>query len=233
MVSSRRLVRFSPHLAAPQHVLWTSMDMAIVILGASQYDGRASKVLAARLDEAIATAAEHPGKDVQFFTLGANMPGDRFTEAQVARTYLLDRGITESQVHAVPKGNDTVGSLEAVLQKHAVLFDAPSFLITDPLHTVRAKLIARQLGWKPKVKGARNCPYYFPRKEWWGGLAHEAGGLIVAILTGLLGKQAGEKIRGLLYNLEALIRPRFKKRHGLIRKNSSDSATASRDNDIE
>ncbi|MGO2829978.1 YdcF family protein, partial [Corynebacterium casei] len=114
------------------------MDMAIVILGASQYDGRASKVLAARLDEAIATAAEHPGKDVQFFTLGANMPGDRFTEAQVARTYLLDRGITESQVHAVPKGNDTVGSLEAVLQKHAVLFDAPSFLITDPLHTVRA-----------------------------------------------------------------------------------------------
>ncbi|MDN5841263.1 MAG: YdcF family protein [Corynebacterium casei] len=209
------------------------MDMAIVVLGASQYDGRASKVLAARLDESIATAAEHSAKDVQFFTLGANMPGDRFTEAQVARSYLIDRGTTKSQVHAVPKGNDTVGSLEAVLQEHAVLFGTPSYLITDPLHTVRANLIARQLGWSPKVKGARNCPYYFPQKEWWGGLAHEAGGLIVAILTGLLGKQTGQKIRGVLYNVEAIIRPRLKTRHGLIRKNSSDSANTSRDNGIE
>lgn len=209
------------------------MDMAIVVLGASQYDGRASKVLAARLDESIATAAEHSAKDVQFFTLGANMPGDRFTEAQVARTYLVDRGITESQVHEVPEGNDTVGSLEAVLQEHAVLFGTPSYLITDPLHTVRAKLIAKQLGWSPKVKGARNCPYCFPQKEWWGGLAHEAGGLVVAVLTGLFGKKAGEKIRVWLYNVEAIIRPRFKTRHGLIRKNSSDSANTSRDNGIE
>ncbi|SLM94161.1 Putative secreted protein [Corynebacterium casei] len=209
------------------------MDMAIVVLGASQYDGRASKVLAARLDESIATAAEHSAKDVQFFTLGANMPGDRFTEAQVAGTYLVDRGVDESRVHEVPKGNDTVGSLEAVLQEHAVLFGTPSYLITDPLHTVRAKLIAKQLGWSPKVKGARNCPYHFPQKEWWGGLAHEAGGLVVAILTGMFGKKAGEKIRGWLYNVEALIRPRFKTRHGLIRKNSSNSAAASSDNDIE
>ncbi|WP_290454587.1 YdcF family protein [Corynebacterium stationis] len=209
------------------------MDMAIVILGASQYDGRASKVLAARLDEALAIAGEYPGKNVHFYTLGANMPGDRFTEAQVAKTYLLNRNVDETRVHAIPKGNDTVGSLEAVLKEHALLIDAPSYLITDPLHTVRAKLIARQLGWTPKVKGARTCPYDFPQKEWWGGLAHEAGGLIVAILTGLLGKTAGEKIRGLLYNVEALIRPRFKTRHGLIRKNSSNNTDASSDNDIE
>ncbi|MEY8579131.1 YdcF family protein [Corynebacteriaceae bacterium 6-324] len=209
------------------------MDMAIVVLGASQYDGRASKVLAARLDEALAVAGEYSDKEVHFFTLGANMPGDRFTEAQVAGTYLVDRGVEEFRVHEVPKGNDTVGSLEAVLQEHAVLFDVPAYLITDPLHTVRAKLIAKQLGWSPKVKGARDCPYSFPQKEWWGGLAHEAGGLVVAVLTGMFGKKAGEKIRGWLFNVEAIIRPRFKKRHGLIRKNSSDSANTSRDNGIE
>ena len=215
------------------HVVLVPMDMAIVILGASQYDGRASKVLAARLDEAFAIAGEYPGNNVHFYTLGANMPGDRFTEAQVAKTYLVNRNMDETRVHAIPKGNDTLGSLEAVLKEHALLIDAPSYLITDPLHTVRAKLIARQLGWTPKVKGARTCPYSFPQKEWWGGLAHEAGGLIVAILTGLLGKTAGEKIRGLLYNVEALIRPRFKTRHGLIRKNSSNNTDASSDNDIE
>lgn len=214
-------------------VVLVPMDMAIVILGASQYDGRASKVLAARLDEALAISGECPGNNVHFYTLGANIPGDRFTEAQVAKTYLLNRNVDETRVHAIPKGNDTLGSLEAVLKEHALLIDAPSYLITDPLHTVRAKLIARQLGWTPKVKGARTCPYSFPQKEWWGGLAHEAGGLIVAILTGLLGKTAGEKIRGLLYNVEALIRPRFKTRHGLIRKNSSNNTDASSDNDIE
>ena len=221
------------NLIEAYHVVLVPMDMAIVILGASQYDSRASKVLAARLDEALAIAGEYPGNNVHFYTLGANMPGDRFTEAQVAKTYLLNRNVDETRVHAIPKGNDTLGSLEAVLKEHALLFDAPSYLITDPLHTVRAKLIARQLGWTPKVKGARTCPYSFPQKEWWGGMAHEAGGLIVAILTGILGKTAGEKIRGLLYNVEALIRPRFKTRHGLIRKNSAHSADVSSDKDIE
>ena len=214
-------------------VVLIGMDMAIVILGASQYDGRASKVLAARLDEALAVAGECAGTQVHFFTLGANMPGDRFTEAQVAKSYLVDRNINEEQVHAVPKGNDTVGSLEAVLKEHALLIDVPAVLITDPLHTVRAKLIAKQLRWTPKVKGARRCPYAFPQKEWWGGLAHEAGGLVVAVLSGIFGKTAGQRIRGVLYNVEALIRPRFKTRHGLIRRNSSNSATASSDNDLE
>ena len=59
------------------------MDMAIVILGASQYDGRASKVLAARLDEALAIAGEYPGNNVHFYTLGANMPGDKIGRAHV------------------------------------------------------------------------------------------------------------------------------------------------------
>src|SRR5699024_3010807 len=166
-------------------------------------------------------------------TLGANMPGDRFTEAQVAKTYLLNRNVDETRVHAIPKGNDTLGSLEAVLKEHALLIDAASYLITDPLHTVRAKLIARQLGWTPQVKRARNCPYSFPQKEWWGGLAPDARGPVVAILPRPLGKTAGQKIRGLLYNVEALIRPRFKTRHGLIRKNSSNNTDASSDNDIE
>lgn len=198
------------------------MDMAIIILGASQYDGRASKVLAARLDEALAIAVEHPDKDIHFFTLGANMPGDRFTEAGVAKSYLIDHQVDEEKVHAVAKGNDTVGSLEAVLKEHPLLSEAPSYLITDPLHTLRAKAIANQLGWSPKVKGARTCPYYFPQKEWWGGLAHEAGGLVVVALSATFGKQAGLKFRGLLYNVEALIRPRFKTRHGLLRQNSAN-----------
>src|SRR5699024_11409501 len=85
-------------------------------------------------------------------------------------------------------GNATVGFLAAVLSELSMLIDVPAVLITDPLHTVRARLIAKQLRWTPKVKGARRCPYTFPQKEWWGGLAHEAGGLVVAVLSGIFGK---------------------------------------------
>ena len=204
------------------------MDMAIVVLGASQYDGRPSRVLTARLNEALATAKKHPGADIHFVTLGANMPGDRFTEAGVARTYLLDHGVDSHQVHAVPQGNDTQGSLEAALKTRQELVDAPSTIITDPLHTLRVKLIARQLGWKAQVKGARDCPYSFPQREWWGGMLHEAGGLVIVVLQGIFGKAFAQKIRWQLYKVEGLIRPRFKTRHGLLQNNPT-----SRNNGLE
>src|SRR5699024_8727045 len=95
------------------HVDYIAMDIAIVVLVVSQYDWRPSRVLTARLNEALAIAKKHPDIDIHFVTLGANMPGDRFTEAGVARTYLLDHGVESHQVHAVPEGNDTQGSLEA------------------------------------------------------------------------------------------------------------------------
>lgn len=199
------------------------MDMAIVVLGASQYDGRPSRVLTARLNEALATAKKHPNTDIHFVTLGANMPGDRFTEAGVARTYLLDHGVESHQVHAVPQGNDTQGSLEAALRTRQELVDAPSTIITDPLHTLRVKLIARQLGWKAQVKGARDCPYYFPHREWWGGMLHEAGGLVIVVLQGVFGTAFAQKIRWQLYKIEGLIRPRFKTRHGLLQNNPTSS----------
>src|SRR5699024_12765440 len=61
------------------HVGYIPMDIAIVVLGASQYDGRHSRVLTARLNEALATATQHPGADIHFGTVGGKLPGTRLT----------------------------------------------------------------------------------------------------------------------------------------------------------
>src|SRR5699024_11599479 len=124
------------------------------------------------------------------------MPGDRFTEAGVARSYLLDHRVESHQVHAVPQGNNTQGSLEAAIKTHQELVDAPSTIITDPLHTLRGKLIARQLGRKVQVKGARSCPYSFPQREGWGGMLHEAGGLVIVGLQGVSAQHSRKRSAG-------------------------------------
>ncbi|QCB28944.1 hypothetical protein CENDO_08370 [Corynebacterium endometrii] len=107
--------------------LCTQQPKAIIVLGAAQYDGRASRVLAARLDHARILAARHPSALI--ITVGGRLPGDRFTEAEVSREYLLDAPPLDSsqpgagvsfvpvgpgRVRAVSLGNDTAESLAAV-----------------------------------------------------------------------------------------------------------------------
>jgi vancomycin permeability regulator SanA len=53
---------------------------AIIVLGAAQFDGRPSKILAARLDHAIDLYRRGIAPFV--VVTGGNQPGDRFTEAQ-------------------------------------------------------------------------------------------------------------------------------------------------------
>ena len=66
---------------------------AIVVLGAAQYDGEPSPVLAARLDHAEALWRE--GLAPIVVTTGSNLPGDRFTEGYAGYEYLRFAGIPD------------------------------------------------------------------------------------------------------------------------------------------
>ena len=61
---------------------------AIVVLGAAQYDGRPSPVFEARLDHAIACTGRASRRNL--VVTGGKRPGDRTTEAAVARRYAID-----------------------------------------------------------------------------------------------------------------------------------------------
>ncbi|WP_338021052.1 YdcF family protein [Corynebacterium macginleyi] len=142
----------------------------IVVLGAAQYDGRPSRILAGRLRHAgeLATSCGLP-----VITVGGRLPGDRFTEAGVARDYLREH-FPELKVSAVEKGLDTRESLAAVMDANAL---GDAIIVTDPLHRLRTWIIARQEGLKASVSGTLYYPARRLSKPWWRYLAHECGGL--------------------------------------------------------
>ena len=159
-----------------------------IVLGTAQYDGRPSRILAGRLRHAgeLATA-----EGLEVITVGGKLPGDRFTEAGVGRTFLREH-FPHLTVHAVEEGMDTRSSLKAVKEAFA-LSDAT--IITDPLHRLRTALIARQEGLKATVSGT---PYYPAARfstPWWRYLAHETGGVAYALVAGLLPARGAAALR--------------------------------------
>ena len=149
---------------------------------------------------------------LEVITVGGKLPGDRFTEAGVGRTYLREH-FPHLTVHAVEEGMDTRSSLSAVKEAFA-LSDAT--IITDPLHRLRAALIARQEGITATVSGTPYYPAARFSKPWWRYLAHETGGLAYLGLRTLLGEERTEGVRAAFYRIERIIRPNQALRHRVI-----------------
>jgi uncharacterized SAM-binding protein YcdF (DUF218 family) len=116
---------------------------AIVVMGAAQYDGRPSPQLAARLDHVVDLWSQDLAPRV--VVTGGNQPGDRFTEADASRDYLVERGVPESAILAESTGSSTHESLENVAELLADT-DATVLIVTDPYHALRTKLTAQEVG---------------------------------------------------------------------------------------
>jgi len=114
---------------------------AIVVLGASQFDGRPSSVFKARLQHARALWED--GIAPRVVTVGGSRPGDRTTEAQAGAAFLEERGV---DVVAVPEGRNTLESLEAVEGLMAEHGWSTAVLVTDPWHSLRSRTMARDQG---------------------------------------------------------------------------------------
>jgi uncharacterized SAM-binding protein YcdF (DUF218 family) len=127
---------------------------AILVLGAAQYNGRPSPVFVGRLDQAKLLFEQ--GRAPVVITLGANEPGDRTTEADAGRTYLIQQGLPSGSVVAEPDGNDTYQSLEAAagyMRSHDM---RSAFLVSDPWHNLRIKRMAGDLGITPFASAAQH-----------------------------------------------------------------------------
>jgi vancomycin permeability regulator SanA len=117
---------------------------AIVVLGAAQYNGKPSPVFQGRLDQVLRLWQQ--GKADLIVTVGSNQPGDTSTEAEAARTYLVDYGVPSSSVVALPEGHTTFESLEAVARTLKERSLSSAFLVSDPWHNARIKAMAHDLG---------------------------------------------------------------------------------------
>lgn len=129
---------------------------AIVVLGASQFDGQPSPVLRARLNHAKALYDDRVAGHV--ITVGGRQPGDRFTEAQAGRDYLVEQGVPRSAVTDVESGRDTLTSLQAVKRVFAKNSWDAAVIVSDPWHSYRAVRIAEDLGLRAAPSPARSGP---------------------------------------------------------------------------
>lgn len=127
---------------------------AIVVLGASQFDGRPSSVFEARLEHARALYRD--GVAPRVITVGGGAPGDRFTEAQAGAAYLEQRDVPD--VVAVGEGRDTLQSLRAVRREMQEQGWDSAVLVTDPWHSLRSRRMATDLGIDAETSPTRSGP---------------------------------------------------------------------------
>ncbi len=134
---------------------------AIVVLGASQFDGRPSNVFKARLDHAATLL--HAGVAPRVITVGGSLAGDRFTEAEAGARYLRDQGVGADDVLAIGKGNDTLQSMDAlapVMREHGW---HGVVLVTDPWHELRSRRMASDHRIKATTSPSRSGPAVISR----------------------------------------------------------------------
>lgn len=125
----------------------------IVVLGAAQYDGRPSPQFVARLDHVVALWSD--GRARLVVVSGGKQPGDRFTEAESARRYLVERGIPADAILAETLGRTTVESLRGVRDVIEGVGARDVLLVSDPYHMLRAALSAREMGMTVYVSATR------------------------------------------------------------------------------
>lgn len=116
----------------------------VVVLGAAQYAGKPSKVLEARLRQAKALYDQGVAEYV--VTGGGRREGDKYTEAEAGRNWLMRRGVPGDRVIDVGEGNDTLGTLRAVAAEVKSRGWSSAVIVSDPWHSLRARTMASDAG---------------------------------------------------------------------------------------
>ena len=153
---------------------------AIVVLGAAQYDGRPSPVLAARLDHALQLWQE--GYAPHIVVTGGKQEGDRFTEATASADYLIARGVPDAAILREVQGTSTWESLAAtarILRNRGL---ESVLVVSDPYHSLRARDTARELGLDAHSSPTLTSPV----SGWseWKRMLREAAGVGLARFIG-------------------------------------------------
>lgn len=146
---------------------------AIVVLGAAQYQGAPSPVLANRL--AHAREMYSAGIAPTVITVGGFQPGDVTSEAQAGKDELVADGLPSRAIIALPFGDNTSESMHDV----ATIAEAQGItsitIVTDPAHAARARAMANELGLDAHVSTTVSGPGTEITAEY---LLRETAGLI-------------------------------------------------------
>ncbi len=118
----------------------------IIVMGAAEYRGRPSPVLRARLDHAVTLWKQR--KAPYILTTGGAGGDPTFTEAEVGRSYLMDRGIPATAILTEKGGSTTMQSISAAAEIMSRLELKNCILVSDGYHIFRAKRMLQYRGIK-------------------------------------------------------------------------------------
>ena len=155
---------------------------AIVVLGAAQYDRRPSPVFRARLDHAI--SLYRAGVAPNLVVTGGKRPGDRTTEAAVARRYAIDHGVPAEAIFGEDEARNTLDSLRAVGRAMHDRGLSSAVFVSDPTHMLRVVRIASDLGLEAYSSPTRTSPVQVDPVRVARATIHELGALAVYLVTG-------------------------------------------------
>jgi uncharacterized SAM-binding protein YcdF (DUF218 family) len=129
---------------------------AIVVLGAAQYDGTPSPVLAARLDHAL--DLYRAGVAPTIVVTGGRREGERFTEATAAASYLHEHGVPDTAILRETNGRSSWESLAAAGRFLEERDMTRVVLVSDPYHAARIDDIADEVGLDAVTSPTRTSP---------------------------------------------------------------------------
>ncbi len=155
---------------------------AIVVLGAAQYDGRPSPVFEARLDHAVKLWQR--GIASSFVVTGGKLPGDRTTEAAVAREYAQRHDVPRDAIFGENEAHNTLESLRAVAAEMKQRGLHSAVFVSDPTHMLRVLRIAKDLGIEAYGSPTPTSPVQGDLGRRVLATIHELGALGVYFVTG-------------------------------------------------
>lgn len=153
----------------------------VVVLGAAQYDGRPSPVLASRLDHAA--RLWRTGVAPLIVTVGGRRVGDTHTEAEAGQEYLSSHGIPSRAVIPVQEGSDTLQSVRAVARLAEAEGWTTAVIVSDPWHSLRARTMADDFGLDAWTSPTRSGPIVQTRQTQALYIARESAALVYYRLT--------------------------------------------------
>lgn len=138
----------------------------ILVLGCLVIDGKATPLLAKRLDRAIAfyeKQVEMTGKKAKFVVSGGRGPDESVSEASVMKDYLLSKGYNASDILVEDRSRNTRENMlfsKALIDK--INPNSRGVFVTSSFHVLRASLYARDAGLDFTGVPAKTALYYFP-----------------------------------------------------------------------
>lgn len=119
--------------------------VTVVVLGCLVIGDQPSNMLRDRLDVALNYLSENP--EAYCIVTGGQGPDEEYSEAEVMRTYLEQRGISPTRIIAETKSTDTVENLKYSAELIEQYNCYPEVIVvTDRFHQFRAQKAAQDAG---------------------------------------------------------------------------------------